>query len=147
MGWSLLRHLLYTDKSVKATNLNVFFGPETSVKFGYWQMWFWKKNTLHVMSCELGSWPLFCILSVCSIFIYSKAHWLYVRRQAIWETSVPSVCSLMQESLEMSPHPGWFSAELWNSQIFVLGTGLTHCNAGDCFGFIAHSTNGRWTCQ
>jgi len=78
----------------------VFFGPEISVKFGYWQMWFWKKNMLHVMSCELGSWPLFCILSVCSIFIYSKAHWLYVRWQAIWETSVPSVCSFTQESLE-----------------------------------------------
>jgi hypothetical protein len=101
---------------------------------------------LSMMSRELETWPPFCFHSVCSIFIYSKAHWLYARWQANWKTSVPSVCSFMQESLEMSPHPGWFSAELCNSQIFMLGRRLTDCRAGGYFGFIAYSTNGKWTC-
>ena len=91
------------------------------------------------MPCELGTWPSFCFHSVCRIFIYIKAHWSYVGWQAIWETSVPSVCSFVQESLEMSPHPGLFSAELWNSQIFMLDRRLTDCRAGDYFSFIAYS--------
>jgi hypothetical protein len=57
----------------------------------------------------------------------------------VWETFVPSACCFMQQSLEMSPHPGWFSAELWNSQIFMLGRRFSDCRVGDYFGFIAYS--------